>query len=140
MGGLSLLSMHRSYNAEKSAAETVGGGLEQAGSPTIAHIPSLTTLAHVGEAREVGGQGEGFGSWHPACSAGSPTTPEEEEMGWRGARRDDRPAATLLCPPPPTRGVKQGAGWASGCRKGGPSRTKVNSTQFVTAGKSLLSR
>jgi hypothetical protein len=54
--------MQRSYNAEKSAAETDGGGLEQAGSPTLAATPPLTTLAHVGggEAREVGWRGEGF--------------------------------------------------------------------------------
>jgi hypothetical protein len=49
------LSMHHSYKAEKSAAETDGSGLEQAGSPTLVTTPPLTTLAHVGEAREVGG-------------------------------------------------------------------------------------
>jgi hypothetical protein len=48
MRALSPLSMHRSYNAEKSAAETVGGGLEQAGSPTLARMPPLTKLAHMG--------------------------------------------------------------------------------------------
>jgi hypothetical protein len=48
--------MQHSYNVEKSAAETDGDGLEQAGSPTLAATPPLTTLAHVGggEAREVG--------------------------------------------------------------------------------------
>jgi hypothetical protein len=54
--------MHRSYRAEKSAAETDGSDLGQAGSPTLAATPPLTTLAHVGEAREVGWRGEGFDS------------------------------------------------------------------------------
>jgi hypothetical protein len=56
--------MQRSYNAEKSAAETDGADLEQAGSPTLAATPPLTTLAHVGggEAREMGWRGEGFDS------------------------------------------------------------------------------
>ncbi len=40
--------------AEKSAAVVAGSGLEQAGSPTLAHMPPLTTLAQVGESREVG--------------------------------------------------------------------------------------
>jgi hypothetical protein len=42
--------------------ETDGDDLEQAGSPTLAATPPLTTLAHVGhgEAREVGWRGEGF--------------------------------------------------------------------------------
>jgi hypothetical protein len=69
--------MQRSYSVEKSAAETDGDGLEQAGSPTLATTPPLTTLAHVGdgEAREVGWRGEGFDDWRVACPAGSPTTP-----------------------------------------------------------------
>jgi hypothetical protein len=54
--------MHCSYNAEKSAADMDGGGLGQAGFPTQVATPPLTTLAHVGEAREVVGRGEGFGS------------------------------------------------------------------------------
>jgi hypothetical protein len=39
-----------------------GADLEQAGSPTLAATPPLTTLAHVGggEAREMGWRGEGF--------------------------------------------------------------------------------
>jgi hypothetical protein len=83
------LSMHRSYKAEKSAVEMDGGGLEQAGSPTQVATPPLTTLAHVGEAREVGGAGEGFECWGLACPAGSPTspaTPAKGEAEWRGAR------------------------------------------------------
>jgi hypothetical protein len=55
--------MQRSYNAEKFAAETDGADLEQAGSPTLAATPPLTTLAHVGEAREMGWRGEGFDGW-----------------------------------------------------------------------------
>jgi hypothetical protein len=47
------LARHRSYSAEKSAVETAGCDLKQAGSSTL----PLTTLAHVavGETREVGG-------------------------------------------------------------------------------------
>jgi hypothetical protein len=52
--------MHRSYKAEKSAAETEGGGLGLADSPKLETTPPLTTLAYVVEAREVGGGGEGF--------------------------------------------------------------------------------
>ncbi len=56
------LFMQRSYSAEKSAAETDDADLEQAGPPTLAAMPPLTMLAHVGggEAREVGWRGEGF--------------------------------------------------------------------------------
>jgi hypothetical protein len=36
------------------------GGLGLAGTPTQVATPPLTALAHVGEAREVGGKGEGF--------------------------------------------------------------------------------
>ncbi len=53
------LSIQCSYNAKKSAAEMDGGGLELAGSPMQVATPPLTTLAHVGEAREVGGLGKG---------------------------------------------------------------------------------
>jgi hypothetical protein len=54
------LTRKRSYSAEKSAIETAGSGLEQAGSPTLAHAPPQTTLAHmaVGETREMGGKGK----------------------------------------------------------------------------------
>jgi hypothetical protein len=96
------LSIHRSYKAEKSAEETDGGGLEQAGSPTQVTTPPLTTLAHVGEAREVDGAGEGFECCGLACPAGSPAspaTPARGEAEWRGARRGDRPAAELVHPP-----------------------------------------
>jgi hypothetical protein len=71
------LARHRSYSAEKSAVETAGCDLEQAGSSTL----PLTTLAHVavGETREVGGREEALDSWHPACPASSPANPEEGE-------------------------------------------------------------
>ncbi len=64
------LSKHRLYNAEKSVAEMDGGGLRLAGSPTQVATPPLTTLAHVGEAKEVG----------------PPSTPETGEAVWHGAR------------------------------------------------------
>jgi hypothetical protein len=103
------LSMHRSYKAEKSAEETDGGGLEQAGSPTQVTTPPLTTLVHVGEAREVGGAGEGFECCGLACPAGSPAapaTPAKGEAEWRGARRGDCPAASWCTPRP-----HRGGGW-----------------------------
>jgi hypothetical protein len=112
------LSMHRSYKAEKSAEETDGGGLEQAGSPTQVATPPLTTLAHVGEAREVGGAGEGFECWGLACPAGSPaspTTPAKGEAEWRGARRGDCPE--LLHPPTPSGGGWQLAGHLTAWRE-----------------------
>jgi hypothetical protein len=57
------LSMQRPYSAKKSATEADGGVvLGLAGSPTQVAVPPLTTLAHVGEAREVGGGGCGDGS------------------------------------------------------------------------------
>ncbi len=103
------LSMHRSYKAEKSAVETDCGGLEQAGSPTLLTTPPLTTLTHVGEAREVGGAGEWFDCWGLTSPAGSPATPVKGEAEWRGARRGDRPAAELLHPPTPSGRV--GGSW-----------------------------
>jgi hypothetical protein len=56
---LNPLASQGSYNTEKSAVETAGGVSEWAGSPTQAHTPPLTTLAHVavGKTREVGGGG-----------------------------------------------------------------------------------
>ncbi len=51
-------AIQRSYKAEKSALETAGCGVGQAGVSTLAHSPPLTTSAHVGDSREVGGQGE----------------------------------------------------------------------------------
>ncbi len=60
MRAFSPLSMHHSYKSEKSATDTDGGGLGQAGSPTQVAMPPLTTLAHVGEARDVEERGEGF--------------------------------------------------------------------------------
>jgi hypothetical protein len=81
-----------------------GSGLEMAGFPTLVPTPPLTTPAYVGKTREVGG-GEVFAFWGLACPAGSPSTPEEGEAAWRGARRDDRPAAILHHPTP------KGGGW-----------------------------
>jgi hypothetical protein len=54
--------MQRLYKAVKSTAVTDGGDVGQAGSLTQVATPSLTTLAHMGEAREVGGRGEVFDS------------------------------------------------------------------------------
>ncbi len=47
----------RSYSAEKSALETAGCDVGRAGISTLAHSSPLTTSAHVGETREVWGQG-----------------------------------------------------------------------------------
>jgi hypothetical protein len=110
------LTRHRSYNAEKSAMEIAGCDVEQAGSSTL----PLTTLAHVavGETREVGGQEESLDSWHPACPARLPATPEEGEAEWRGAWQADRRTAGLLRPPAPFGGGggsrKQGGGQSEG--------------------------
>jgi hypothetical protein len=53
------LSMQRPYSAKKSATEADGGVvLGLAGSPTQVAVPPLTMLAHMGEAREVGGRGD----------------------------------------------------------------------------------
>ncbi len=51
------LARQGSFSAEKSEVETAGGGLEQTGFRTLAHMPPQTMLAHVavGESREVGG-------------------------------------------------------------------------------------
>jgi hypothetical protein len=91
--------------------------VEQAGSSTLL----LTTLPHVavGETREVGGREESLDSWHPACPACSPATPEEREAEWRGAWRADRSTAGLFCPPAPFGGGgggsrKQGGGQSEG--------------------------
>ncbi len=123
------LSIHLPYKAEKSAAEMGGSGLEQAGSPTLVPTSPLTTLAHVGETREVGG-GEGFACWGLACPAGSPATPEEGEAEWRGARRGDRPAA-VLHPPTPEGGVAVG-GTGNSVEGGGPTTTGVSSNPKIT--------
>ncbi len=119
------LSLHLSYKAEKSAAQTGGDGREAAGSPTLVPTPPLTTPAHVGEAREVGG-GEEFTCWSLACPAGSPSTPKEGEAAWRGARLGDRPAAILHHPTPEGGGVAVG-GTGSSVDGGGPSTTGVSS-------------
>ncbi len=55
MCALRPLYIQSSYNA----AETDGGGLGLAGSPTQVATPPPAKLAHVGEAREVGGRGKG---------------------------------------------------------------------------------
>jgi hypothetical protein len=120
------LARHRSCNAEKSAMEIAGCDMEQAGSSTL----PLTTLAHVavGETREVGGREESLDSWHPACLARSPATPEEGAAERRGAWRADRTAG-LLRPPTPLGGGggQQEAGRGSERRRGEPSSTKVSS-------------
>jgi hypothetical protein len=52
--------MQRPYSPKKSATEADGGVvLGLAGSPTQVAAPPLTTLVHMGEAREVGGRGDG---------------------------------------------------------------------------------
>jgi hypothetical protein len=62
----------------------------------------------VGEPSEVEGQEETLDSWHPACPASSPDTPEEGEAEWRGAWRADRTAG-LLRPPTPLGGGAAGS-------------------------------
>jgi hypothetical protein len=46
-------------------------------------------------------------SWHPACPARSPATPEEGEAEWRGAWRVGRTAG-MLRPPSPLGGGAAG--------------------------------
>ncbi len=120
------LARHRSYNAEKSAMETADCVVEQAGSSML----PLATLAHVavGEPSEVEGQEETLDSWHPACPAHSPATPEGGEAEWRGAWLADRTAG-LLRPPTPLGGGggQQEAGRGSERRRGEPSSTRVSS-------------
>ncbi len=89
----------------------------------LALLP-LTTLTHVavGETREVGGREESLDSWHPACPASSPATPEEGEAECRGAWRADRSTAGLLHPPTPF----GGGGGAAGSRTGGQSEGEEN--------------
>ncbi len=117
----------RSYNAEKSALETAGCDVGRAGVSTLAHSFPLTTSAHVGETREVWGQGRAGECWLPACLAHAPSTPEGEgEVGWR-AWRGDRQTAEPLRPPPLVGEGGQVAGRAPGCRRRAPSRTRVSS-------------
>jgi hypothetical protein len=95
--------------------EIAGCVMEQAGSPTL----PLTMLVHmaVGEPSEVEGREETLDSWHPACPACSPATPEEGEAEWRGAWQADC-TASLLRPPTPLGGGggsrKQGRGQSEG--------------------------
>jgi hypothetical protein len=100
------LTMQRSYNAVKSAAVTDGGDVGQAGSLTQVATPPLTTLAHVGEAREVGGRGEVFDSCCLACPAGSP---RPQRRGRQGGVGLGEMTVLLLgwCPPSPI----TGGGW-----------------------------
>ncbi len=109
------LARHRSYNAEKSAMETAGCVVEQAGSPTLP-LTTLTNVA-VGEPGDVEGREETLASWQPACPARSPATPEEGKAEWHGACQADRTAG-LLRPPTPLGGGggsrKQGGGQSEG--------------------------
>ncbi len=66
-------------------------------------------------------------SWHPACPARSPATPEEGEAEWRGAWRVGRTAGMLRPPSPIGGGRQQVAGRGSERRRGGPSSTRVSS-------------
>jgi hypothetical protein len=63
---------------------TAGYGLGQAGFSLRASL--LTTLAHVGEPREVERQGEVLVSWYPDGPAGTPATPGRGRRGGRGER------------------------------------------------------
>ncbi len=105
------LARQRSYSAEKSAVETAGCGVGQAGPSTFTHMPPLTMLAHVavGETRQVGGRGEVYAGWQPAGPAGPPATPEEGEAG--RAWQVDRHPAGLLHPLSPAGG---GDSWQGG--------------------------
>ncbi len=101
-----------SYSAEKSALETAGCGVGQAGFSTLAYSSPLTTSAHVGETREVGGQGRAGEGWHPAGPARAPATPEWD-VGWQ-AWRVDRQTPEPLRPPPPV--GEGGTGGRAGAR------------------------
>jgi hypothetical protein len=119
------LAIQRSDKAEKSAMETAGCDVWQAGSSTL----PLATLAHVGKPSEAEGREETLISWHPACPARSPATPEEGEAEWRGAWRAGRTAG-LLRPPAPLGGGGGAAGSRAGVRakeRGDPSSTRVSS-------------
>ncbi len=98
------LARHCSYSAEKSAEETAGCGLEQAGSSTL----PLTTLAHVavGETREVGGEKKRWTAGTQPARLACLLPPEEGEAEWRG-----RLTAVLLvcCAPQPQLGVGGGS-------------------------------
>jgi hypothetical protein len=73
-------AMQRLFSAVKSAALMAGDGLGQVESSPREFTSPLTMLAHVGP----GEPGEGWVSWHPACPAGSPASPEVEEARWQG--------------------------------------------------------
>jgi hypothetical protein len=94
------LAKQRSYSAEKSAVETAGVG--QTGPSTLAHAPPLTTLAHLGETREVGGEVKCVSAGWQACD------PKEGEA-WQ-AWRVDRHPAELLHPPSPAAGGETAGG------------------------------
>jgi hypothetical protein len=57
----------------------------------------------MGKPSEVEGREKTLVSWHPACPARSPATPEEGEAEWRGVWRADCTAG-LLRPPAPLGG------------------------------------
>jgi hypothetical protein len=75
MRAFSPLAMQRSYNAVKSAAVMTGGVLGQVESSLRVFTSPLTMLANVGPGKAEG-QGEGWVSWHPACPARLPASPE----------------------------------------------------------------
>ncbi len=70
----------------------------RAGVSTLAHSFLLTTSVHVGETREVCGQGRAGECWLPACLARAPSSPEGE-VGWRAWRGDHQTAEPLRPPP-----------------------------------------
>jgi hypothetical protein len=81
--GFKLLAMQRWYSAKKSAAViTAGCDPVQAGFSLRAS--PLTTLAPLGEPREVEGRGEVLMGWYPAGLAGSPATPGWGKRGGAG--------------------------------------------------------
>jgi hypothetical protein len=135
---LSPHSIHHSYNAEKSAAETGGGGLELAGTPTLSRTPPLTTLAHVGEPREVGGRERGSAADIQPARPARLRPQRRGRRGGGGVRRVDCPTTTLLGTPPPAggggsreRGGCQGEGGdPERSNRGDPSRMKVNSSSL----------
>jgi hypothetical protein len=65
-------------------------------------------------------------------------TPEKGEAGWRGARRDDCPAAMLLHPPPPTGGGETGGGTGIRVERRSPSTTGVSSILTTRVSRVLV--
>ncbi len=112
------LAKQRSYSPEKSAVETAGCGVGQAGSSTLAQTSPLTMLAHVavGETREVRGREEMFVGWHPAGLAGLAGYPRGGGGGVAGVA-GSLPYYWAVAPPNPSGGGGQVAGRASGWRR-----------------------